>query len=901
VWNRRRPTPPDAAPGSASSGTSTASPEPAPAAARRLEGLVATTRAMILFERAWRIVVPLLVVAGTFVVVSWTGLWLELPAWARGLGVLAFGAAAVAGLLPVRRFRFPSRKEALARIDHASGLSARPAEVLDDRLANRASDPATEILWGLHRRRAEAAIASLRAGWPSPRMAEVDRFALRALVPVALVAASFVAGPEKYARIAAAFDWNLAGSARGGDRVDAWIDPPSYTGALPVVLRLASAGALAEPAQRERIEVPVGSIVIVRASGGRPRVEASGGLTAEEEEKPALGAESRGATRPRDNEVRLKLRGDASLAIGSTTARLGLFDLVAIPDRVPTISFLDVPRANARGSLALAYTVTDDHGVIGAEAGFADPSFETGRKSKRSLVEPPRVALALPAASGSPDATETIADLSEHPWAGARAVLTLVARDAGGNEGKSAEIEIRLPQKPFANPLARALVEQRRSLVLAPDDKTKVSAALEALALAPEAFGTSAGVYLGLAVAATRLKAARKDRELLDVADHLWEMALRIEDGDLSAAERDLRAAEQALRDALARKAPEEELQRLSENLRAALQAFLRELAKQDKDPSEPPRGHGNARAVDPKELLSMLDRLEDMARSGNLADASRMLDRLQGILENLRSPRQGRPDPRAEEMSRALDELTRLGRDEQELRDETYRRGQEAQRRDPARDHPWRLPGHGFGSGPSLDQEEADADDLAPGEDATGPRADAPRDTDDLRARQKALRDRLSEINKRLRQAWQRDSALDGAEAAMREAEDALGNGPDGSDEAVEAQGRALDALRQGAQKLAEAMQGDGEGAGSGQAEAGEDGQDPAGRPQYGRRGGRDPLGRMTGHGRLDDSGARYDPLGTPAAQRAQRVLEELRRRLGEPARPREELDYLERLLRRY
>jgi hypothetical protein len=45
----------------------------------------------------------------------------------------------------------------------------------------------------------------------------------------------------------------------------------------------------------------------------------------------------------------------------------------------------------------------------------------------------------------------------------------------------------------------------------------------------------------------------------------------------------------------------------------------------------------------------------------------------------------------------------------------------------------------------------------------------------------------------------------------------------------------------------------------------------------------------------------SRYDPLGIPAAQRAQRVLEELRRRLADPTRPREEMDYLERLLRRY
>jgi hypothetical protein len=45
----------------------------------------------------------------------------------------------------------------------------------------------------------------------------------------------------------------------------------------------------------------------------------------------------------------------------------------------------------------------------------------------------------------------------------------------------------------------------------------------------------------------------------------------------------------------------------------------------------------------------------------------------------------------------------------------------------------------------------------------------------------------------------------------------------------------------------------------------------------------------------------SRYDPLGAPPAQRAQRVLEELRRRIGDPSRPQEELEYLDRLLRRF
>ncbi|MGB6327017.1 MAG: DUF4175 family protein, partial [Methylocella sp.] len=108
-------------------------------------------------------------------------------------------------------------------------------------------------------------------------------------------------------------------------------------------------------------------------------------------------------------------------------------------------------------------------------------------------------------------------------------------------------------------------------------------------------------------------------------------------------------------------------------------------------------------------------------------------------------------------------------------------------------------------------------------------------------------------------------------------------------------AQGRAVEALRDGAQKLAESMRGEAGGSGAGD-EAG-DGQDGQGAPgQFGDAEGTDPLGRPAASLRGFDPSARF-----PGAERARRVLEELRRRLGEPARPREEMDYLERLLRRY
>jgi hypothetical protein len=138
-----------------------------------------------------------------------------------------------------------------------------------------------------------------------------------------------------------------------------------------------------------------------------------------------------------------------------------------------------------------------------------------------------------------------------------------------------------------------------------------------------------------------------------------------------------------------------------------------------------------------------------------------------------------------------------------------------------------------------------------------------------------------------------------------MRDAEDALGQGQDGQGEAVDKQGKALDNLRKGAKKLADAMQ-QGDGDQNGQDQSDQEGQSTqGGEGQQGSQEGQqtgdaDPLGRPRG-GNPFSSNSKFDPLGIPAAQRAQRVLEELRRRLADPSRSQEETDYLERLLRPY
>jgi uncharacterized protein (TIGR02302 family) len=865
--------------------------------AERLDRLVAYARAALLWEKLWRAIVPPLLIVGLFLTVSFAGLWLEVGGLWRMIGVILFAAAFIASLFPFSGLARPSRQEALSRIDRSSGVAHRPASSLDDALANVGTDPATQALWRIHLQRMARNVGELRAGLPSPRMVDFDRYALRAGVLVALIASAFIAGPEKYARVASAFDWRGAGGQEIGYRVDAWVDPPPYTGKAPVLLKLASDGTNVDHA--EKISVPIGSTITIRSSGGLVDLETAGGL--DDAAKVAAAAKAKQAPQkdnaaaqpappPDPHEHHLVLSGDAQLTIQHAGAVLGRFDLSVIPDNPPSIELTDVPRANLRGSLTLSYKIDDDYGVISAFADFTDPKVEGVNGHLRSLVPPPRVTLVLPPGPGGLGETEMTTDLSDHPWAGARVKMVLTASDEGGNDGKSDPIVITLPEKHFLKPLAHALAEQRRDLVLYPDDRERVEDALEALMVAPEAFDTSTAVYLGLDVATRMLQDANSDTDLIAVSDFLWSMALQIENGDLSDAERDLRAAEQQLRDALQRNAPDDEIRKLTENLRAAMDKYLNEFAKQQQQQRDAQQqqqnGPNNAKSISRKDLQAMLDRMQDMARAGDKADAQKMLEQLQNTLDNLATAQHQKEDPARQQMNRALNELDKMMREQQQLRDKTHRQAQQSQDQQQQGDQGQGQQGQGQDQGQQGQEQQGE------GQQGQGQQGEGQQGAGEqgLSQEQQALRDRLQELEKRLHEAGQGEQGLDDADRAMQEAQQGLSQGGDkGNSAAEDAQGRALEGMRKGAEQLAQKMQGQGEGQGD---------EDSTNAEQDG---GTDPLGRPMGGDSAFNPNSRYDPMGLPAAQRAQRVLEELRRRLADPSRPQEELDYLERLLRRY
>ena len=426
--------------------------------------------------------------------------------------------------------------------------------------------------------------------------------------------------------------------------------------------------------------VPAGSVLVIRASGANGlEVVTSGGIAAASREgapTPPAGTE----------EHRYTITDRATATLRGVLDDDVTFTFAAIPDRAPTIALTKDPEPQARGSLQLAYKIEDDYGVIGAQATFAlkQKAGPDGRVP-RPLYGAPDFSLVLPQARTRNGAGQTTKDLSDHPWAGAEVALTLTAKDEAGNEGSSTPTEFKLPERVFIKPLPRALIEQRRILALDAEAKPKVLMALEALSIAPEQFTPQLSHYLGLRSIFFELTRARSDDQLRDVVARLWSMAVTIEDGMLSDAEAALRAAQEALRQALERGATDEEIKKLTDELRAALDRFMQALAEQmRKNPQQLARPlDQNTRMLRPQDLKSMIDRLEQLARSGAKDAAKRLLEELQQMLENLQMARPGQQggDDMDDDMMSALDELGNMIREQQNLRDKTFRQGQDQRR----------------------------------------------------------------------------------------------------------------------------------------------------------------------------------------------------------------------------
>lgn len=862
-----------------------------PRRSRGFRLMVAVARVVVSFERMWPVLWPVVAVLGGFLAVSLLDLWQLLPVALHWAGLAGFATLLAAALWHARgALALAGADAGLARLEHDSGIPHRALRALDDRLPAEVADPATRALWEAHRARLARMVGRLHLAAPRSGLPSRDPWALRAALLLLLVLALVDARGEYGARLLAAFAPTGARAAPPPPiAAQLWVTPPAYTRKPPL-------GA-EQTATAERLVVPSGSEALAQLhhlpEGSDPtaaRLVAPG-----QEPRPlaALG--------PGSGEARVALGESGRLAIlGPNGRELAGWSLEVLPDQAPTVSFVDEPKVTHRGVLRIAFEASDDYGVseIALELATATRPEETER---------------LPLAKSQPRpgklASAAYSDLLAHPFAGLPVRLRLIATDSIGLTGQSGHLEVTLPERNFRNPLARAVIEQRKALVATPEQKAQIAGRLAALAETQAAGAIGATVPLSLRVAALRTRDAETREQRRSVVDLLWEIALFIEDGALSSAERELRALQERLERALAEQASDAELERLLAELQEALDRFLEELTRQalaeQRDPGaqqqEPMQPVDPSQMVDRQDLQRMLDRARELMRSGQRDAARQLLSQLREMLENLQVARgQRRQSPE----QRALSDLQKMIELQRNLLDRSHRMQQGAlgneQRQDQMQGQQGRQGQQGqrgqrqqgqMGQRGQRGQQRQQGQ-MGEGQPMEGGEAEnaLPDSPGRAAAEQEGLRRALGELMRRMgEQGMPIPRALGQAEMQMRGARDALGEGA--PDRAAPPQSQALDLLQQGGQAMLEQMQ----------QQMGQDqGPGPGREPLAQGRRGRDPLGRS----QFNDGG--WDPRGELVPEeadlgRARDVLEELYRRSGERGRPPLELDYYKRLLDRF
>lgn len=809
---------------------------------KRLPGraTVFGVRLVLFWEKIWPAILPALAIPFAYCFLSLFDLWRLLPDWAYW-AIVAISAAGFAGLAfrDLAPVRFPSRRAAKARLEEDGDVPHDALQSLDDTpfTKNKTVSP----LWRAHmeaqrERAAGAKLSGVRA-FAEHRDPWGLRYTALGLLTVALIAA----GADAPARLALGPGGGLSGSMIA----DVWIEPPVYANRAPIYLMRAGAVLNRDDANAptKQTNVPAGSVVVAQINGGgRARLS----FQTDDETHRAEFERNDAAGRA---ELPLSESGLLRLSVGGVATR---WPVGVIGDDAPLVAFLEPPSRTDDARLDFTVAIEDDYGIVSATLELQlDPAQERALDapdfSAEALGE--KRTIALEGVTGQSGERAITLDLQSDPWAGLGVLAAVSVADGAGQVTKSEAARTTLPVRSFFNPVAKAVIEQRQTLAVAAADWTRAARSFDAMTLAPEIFYSDKPTdYLLLRSAFWRIMRQNGD-SFDDAVEKFWPLALQLEDEALALMRQRLDAAQEALRQALERGASDEEIARLVENLRQAMNDYLAALANSGQTPEG--QAPQNAQQLDQSDLDEMLDAIRDLSEQGAANAARQMLSDLENLLNNLQltqggsgsgqGQQSGQGGASGEGQSGASGEAGELIGRQRELADETFERG-----RDPT---------------------------------ANG---------DDLAGREGGLGGDLDELIDSLKDDPEADPdgeaarALERARSAMREAEGAL-SGDDFST-ASNAMERAIDNLRNGADMLAREQM---------RQARGDDGE--AGEGQ--RSGEFDPLGRPSG----DVRGEGVDVPGLSDAGRTRAFIEELRKRLSEPGRSEEEIEYLERLLERF
>ncbi len=929
--------------------------------------LVARARIRLFWETYAPTFAPATVAIGAFSIGAGLGVWQWIGDPVRLIALAVTLYFVVRSILRALKLRIPSYSDARRRVETDSGQAHRPLDVLDDRPALSAD------VWPAHQKAALRQAEGLKAATRRPTVSKIDTYYLRFAIPALLLGVGVYMAGFTFERLRTAVTPTWQSSIRSSQiTYEAWIDPPAYTGRPPIYFK-----------DGADIAVPAGSEFVARLSGVKnaPRPRLVQGWRSKFLTPKRIGAKS--------FEIRETIDDTSDIQFRVGLSRRG-FALNVGPDSPPSVEVLDEIKVDKRDRLTLAYGLIDDFGVETLELEMSLMRDDTDLDTAFDDISV-RADIPLPGSRQTKvERAKAALDLSKTRYAGQKVIGRLVATDGSGQTGVSDPVWFTVPDKIFVEPLAKAVAEQR-TLVMAglddayaplptpewipsdgdrtenlapwneyqprqhwnrsPADIQRATLLIEAITDEPAGLFKDPAVFMGLRHARSQMRHAESLDDLRGLPENLWKIALRAEFGILGTTLEEMREAEAALREGIARRASKREVDTLFERYNLAVDAYTEELrrkAQEEGTDDEGGGGGGSPPMGSMDEIQALMKAIEEANAAGDTEGARIALEQLSELLENMKIQLSkgggggGGGDPSGGDMSeeeqKQLEDLADLTGKQRDLQDETDRAEREddeaegeldpqelakrqSQLRDLLENFGDTLPAQGDTAGDQSGEtgENQSGEGQTSGDTGEGQtpgytgQGDAPGDSGEGQGQSQGQSQEQGQSGGEAGDGEGQGREPGGTETAPSAGSDqdsTLGTGQSGGGSAdtqtglAEGLGAAQDAMRRSEEALAKGNL----------AEAGK-AQDEA---IQALRGAGEALAKAVSQNGDGEEGDSNDPLGRSDdgfdngtssadidqrdnATRSRELLEELRRRAAEQQRETEEREYLERLLKRF
>ncbi len=816
---------------------------------------IALQRLGLFWEQLWTLSFWLLMAAGIALAVILSGLLDYLPVGLRFAILGLLGVFLLASLWPLRKLRVPSEFDALRRMEASQGIVHRGFSSSGETVVPELKDELTRALWSEHKRRQLLQAASASVSPPRSNWRSFDPRALRVPVVMALLASITLGRGSLMDNLQAAANLAPPVAAQPTLIIDAWLKPPAYTGKPPLLIT--SPAMVQKLSDGVPLQVPENSVLNLRVTGAtKPVLKITSGN--QSQNVKTLASETAYVAEG-------TFTADATAVVTDGGRDIAQWSFAVTPDLPPSIKISGEPATEKSGALTVPWEVADDYGVTGITSEIALADKQEGgigfAGNGPFLYDGPKFPVVTKHANAKSEKGKSTQDLTAHPWAGFNVELTLTAKDAAGHVTVTTPVTFKLPERLFVRPIARAIIEQRKELILDPEHAGDVAEMFDTLLLYPDGLFDRSAHVLRLAGLSSRLRNAGGIDDVKSVIEDLWTLAVQLEDGNFADAKTELAALKKQLEDALRNGASEQEIAKLMDKMRDAMDRYLKSLAQENQKRGNSQANRGPSKEISKDDLQKMLDQIEKLSKNGSKDMAQNLLDELDRMLQNLQPGQNQQAGQDGQGMGEMMDQLSDMMKEQQRLMDETQRMqgGQQ--------------PGEGEGGQDPFGQTPGGGDPDGKGNTPGG-----------LADRQGALGDLLDRMQRQL--GGTAPGELGDAQRQMKGAEGSLRDGDSGS--ALQQQSDALDALRKGAQSLSKQMRERGQGQARNRGRDGEaTGKDD------------DPLGRPRAT-RNPDQGPDKDMVPSELAiRKAREILEQLRAKANSEGLTEQERGYIDRLLR--